>query len=75
MKVDVKQHTQYVEDDTISCCGITHRPLLLLEPDAQREIEGIPQSEPHNSVVVGLSKSNFHYEMVLASLKCKIDKA
>ncbi|KAG0326752.1 Haloacid dehalogenase-like hydrolase domain-containing protein 2 [Dissophora globulifera] len=40
------------------------RPLLILEPDAQREFEGIIHSEPYDSVVVGLSPSNFHYDMV-----------
>ncbi|KAG0325978.1 Haloacid dehalogenase-like hydrolase domain-containing protein 2 [Podila humilis] len=40
------------------------RPLLFLEPDALKDFEGIPQSEPHDSVVIGLSPSNFHYDMM-----------
>ncbi|KAI9239843.1 MAG: HAD-like domain-containing protein [Podila humilis] len=40
------------------------RPMLFLEPDALQEFDGIPQSEPHDSVVVGLSPSNFSYDMM-----------
>ncbi|KAF9300958.1 Haloacid dehalogenase-like hydrolase domain-containing protein 2 [Mortierella antarctica] len=40
------------------------RPLLFLEPDALQEFDGIPQSEPHDSVVIGLSPSNFNYDMM-----------
>ncbi|KAF9157114.1 hypothetical protein BG015_000007 [Linnemannia schmuckeri] len=40
------------------------RPLLMFEPDAQEEFTGIPTSEPHDSVVIGLSPSSFHYEMM-----------
>ncbi|KAF9942688.1 hypothetical protein BGZ67_000503 [Mortierella alpina] len=40
------------------------RPLLMFEPDALQEFEGIPQSEPHDSVVIGLSPSSFHYDMM-----------
>ncbi|KAG0032305.1 Haloacid dehalogenase-like hydrolase domain-containing protein 2 [Podila clonocystis] len=40
------------------------RPLLFLEPDALQEFHGIPQSEPYDSVVIGLSPSNFHYDMM-----------
>ncbi|KAK3826017.1 MAG: HAD-like domain-containing protein [Benniella sp.] len=49
------------------------RPLLLLEPDAQQEFDGIPQSEPHNSVVVGLSQSSFHYEMLNKAFRLLVE--
>ncbi|KAG0254476.1 hypothetical protein BG011_005757 [Mortierella polycephala] len=44
-------------------------PLLFLEQDALKEFEGIPQSEPHDSVVIGLSPSNFHYDMMNKAFK------
>ncbi|KAG0334656.1 Haloacid dehalogenase-like hydrolase domain-containing protein 2 [Podila horticola] len=52
------------------CLPPTHpvAPLLFLEPDALQEFDGIPQSEPHDSVVIGLSPSNFHYGMTPATL-------
>eukprot|EP00088_Acartia_fossae_P010622 TRINITY_DN1530_c0_g1_i21.p1 TRINITY_DN1530_c0_g1~~TRINITY_DN1530_c0_g1_i21.p1 ORF type:complete len:260 (-),score=41.18 TRINITY_DN1530_c0_g1_i21:4-783(-) len=37
------------------------RPLLMLEDEAMKDFEGI-QTEDPNSVVVGLSPSNFHYK-------------
>jgi len=37
------------------------RPLLMLEDDAKKEFDGIQTDNP-NSVVVGLSRSNFHYQ-------------
>ncbi|KAK9760151.1 hypothetical protein K7432_016120 [Basidiobolus ranarum] len=37
------------------------RPLLLLEKDALTEFEHIPQEEPYNAVVVGLSPTSFAY--------------
>ncbi|OAQ31079.1 hypothetical protein K457DRAFT_154448 [Linnemannia elongata AG-77] len=40
------------------------RPLLMFEPDALEEFKGIPTSEPHDSVVIGLSPSSFHYDMM-----------
>ncbi|KAG9072357.1 hypothetical protein KI688_000127 [Linnemannia hyalina] len=40
------------------------RPLLMFEPDALEEFKGIPTSEPHDSVVIGLSPSSFHYGMM-----------
>lgn len=39
----------------------------MFEPDALEEFKGIPTSEPHDSVVVGLSPSSFHYDMVDAN--------
>lgn len=36
----------------------------MFEPDALEEFKGIPTSEPHDSVVIGLSPSSFHYDMV-----------
>ncbi|KAF9113415.1 hypothetical protein BGX27_001590 [Mortierella sp. AM989] len=42
-------------------------PLLILEKDALQEFEGIPQSEPFNAVVVGLSPTNFNYTMKITS--------
>ncbi len=52
----------------VSLLSFEHRPLLLFEPDALQEFEGIPQSEPHDSVVIGLSPSSFHYDMVRYAL-------
>ncbi|KAF8948056.1 hypothetical protein BGZ47_006729 [Haplosporangium gracile] len=40
------------------------RPLLMFEPDALEEFTGIPTSEPYDSVVIGLSPSSFHYDMM-----------
>ncbi|KAF9932603.1 hypothetical protein FBU30_007749 [Linnemannia zychae] len=40
------------------------RPLLMFEPDALEEFSGIQTSEPHDSVVIGLSPSNFNYGMM-----------
>ncbi|ORX93996.1 haloacid dehalogenase-like hydrolase domain-containing protein 2-like protein [Basidiobolus meristosporus CBS 931.73] len=37
------------------------RPLLLLEKDALNEFSDLPQDEPYNAVVVGLSPSSFEY--------------
>ncbi|KAF9186314.1 Haloacid dehalogenase-like hydrolase domain-containing protein 2 [Haplosporangium sp. Z 767] len=45
------------------------RPLLFLEPDALQEFKEISQSEPHDSVVIGLSPSNFHYDMMNKAFK------
>ncbi|KAF9286006.1 hypothetical protein BGZ68_003313 [Mortierella alpina] len=51
-----------------ACRQLVHsrglRPLLMFEPDALHEFEGISQSEPHDSVVIGLSPSSFHYDMM-----------
>ncbi|KAF9583857.1 hypothetical protein BGW38_008309 [Lunasporangiospora selenospora] len=41
--------------------------------DALQEFEGIPQAAPHDSVVVGLSPSNFHYEMMNQAFRILID--
>ncbi|KAG0303074.1 hypothetical protein BGZ98_007007 [Dissophora globulifera] len=49
------------------------RPLLILEPDAQREFEGILHSEPYDSVVVGLSPSNFHYDMLNKAFRLLVE--
>ncbi|KAG0371026.1 HAD-like domain-containing protein [Gamsiella multidivaricata] len=49
------------------------RPLLLLEPDAKQEFEGIPQSEPYDSVVVGLSQSSFNYDMLNKAFRLLVD--
>ncbi|KAF8937888.1 Haloacid dehalogenase-like hydrolase domain-containing protein 2 [Dissophora ornata] len=49
------------------------RPLLILEPDAQLEFEGVQHSEPHDSVVVGLSPSNFHYDMLNKAFRLLVD--
>ncbi|KAF9134563.1 hypothetical protein BGW39_006656 [Mortierella sp. 14UC] len=45
------------------------RPLLMFEPDALEEFTGIPTSEPHDSVVIGLSPSSFHYDMMDKAFK------
>ncbi|KAF9907293.1 Haloacid dehalogenase-like hydrolase domain-containing protein 2 [Lobosporangium transversale] len=49
------------------------RPLLLLEPDARQEFEGIEHSEPHDSVVVGLSPSSFQYDVLNKAFRLLIE--
>ncbi|KAF9909519.1 hypothetical protein EC991_008501 [Linnemannia zychae] len=49
------------------------RPLLMFEPDALEEFTGIPTSEPHDSVVIGLSRSSFNYDTMNKAFKILLD--
>ncbi|KAF9348220.1 hypothetical protein BGX26_000358 [Mortierella sp. AD094] len=43
------------------------------ETDAKQEFEGIEQSEPHDAVVVGLSPSSFHYDMLNKAFRLLVE--
>ncbi|KAF9205319.1 Haloacid dehalogenase-like hydrolase domain-containing protein 2, partial [Haplosporangium sp. Z 27] len=49
------------------------RPFLLLEADALKEFEGIEHSEPYDAVVVGLSPSSFHYDMLNKAFRLLVE--
>ncbi|RHZ63726.1 hypothetical protein Glove_328g25 [Diversispora epigaea] len=40
------------------------RPMLFLEESALEDFQGVSTDEPYNAVVVGLSPSNFNYDML-----------
>ncbi|KAG0217338.1 hypothetical protein BGX33_010873 [Mortierella sp. NVP41] len=49
------------------------RPLLMFEQDALEEFIGIPTSGPHDSVVIGLSPSSLHYDMMNRAFRILVD--
>ncbi|CAB4398470.1 Haloacid dehalogenase-like hydrolase domain-containing protein 2 [Rhizophagus irregularis] len=49
------------------------RPLLFLEDAALEDFQGIPTEEPNNAVVIGLSPTNFRYEMLNKAFRILFD--
>ncbi|RGB38275.1 Haloacid dehalogenase-like hydrolase domain-containing protein 2 [Rhizophagus diaphanus] len=61
-------HKNEIFTSVIACRNIVLsrglRPLLFLEDAALEDFQGIPTEEPNNAVVIGLSPTNFRYEML-----------
>ncbi|CAG8467391.1 2994_t:CDS:2 [Acaulospora colombiana] len=49
------------------------RPLLFLEEDALEDFSGVPTEEPNDSVVIGLSPTNFRYDMLNKAFRILIN--
>ncbi|CAG8497129.1 6563_t:CDS:2 [Acaulospora morrowiae] len=49
------------------------RPLLFLEDDALEDFQGVSTEEPNDAIVIGLSPTNFHYEMLNKAFRILIN--
>ncbi|CAG8475793.1 7007_t:CDS:10 [Funneliformis caledonium] len=68
MNLGFEVHRREIFTSLIACRNIVLsrelRPLLFLEDAALEDFQGIPTGEPNDAVVVGLSPSNFQYDML-----------
>ncbi|RIA83005.1 phospholysine phosphohistidine inorganic pyrophosphate phosphatase [Glomus cerebriforme] len=76
-KLGFEGHKNEIFTSLLACRNIVLsrglRPLLFLEDAALEDFHGIPTEEPNNAVVVGLSQTNFRYEMLNKAFRILIN--